>query len=68
MPHKIRNGKLCCSIKIADTSSPMAADGTVETSTLVMFGKKFADLPKCHRIGDVIRVHRANVGMYKGVK
>ena len=43
-------------------------EGIIETCTLVMFAKRFEDLPISQRIGDIIRVHRANVGTYKGHK
>ena len=43
-------------------------DGHVEFCTLVMFANKFEDLPISQRVGDIIRVHRASVGNYKGQK
>ena len=36
--------------------------------TLMFFAKRFWDLPNSQRIGDIIRVHRAQCGTYKGVK
>lgn len=33
-----------------------------------MFANKFEDLPISQRVGDIIRIHRASVGMYKGIK
>jgi hypothetical protein len=35
-----------------------------EYATLVFFAKRFEDLPIIHRIGDVIRVHRATLRLY----
>ena len=47
---------------------PISKDGIVEHCTLVLFAKKFEDLPISQRVGDIIRVHRVNVGIYKKVK
>lgn len=33
-----------------------------------MYAKRFEDLPICLRIGDVIRVHRATLRMWKGIR
>jgi len=33
-----------------------------------MFAKRYEDLPITQRVGDIIRVHRAYAGQYKGVK
>jgi hypothetical protein len=46
----------------------MDKDGVVEHCTLVLFANKFEDLPICQRVGDIIRVHRAHVQEYKGIK
>jgi hypothetical protein len=35
---------------------------------LVLFANKFEDLPVSQRIGDIIRVHRATISEYNGVK
>jgi hypothetical protein len=43
-------------------------EGVVETISVVFFAREFKDLPICQRIGDVIRVHRAQVGAYNGKK
>ena len=55
-------------MKIADPSLPISKDGIIQYSSLVFFAKKFEDLPISQRIGDIIRVHRANVGEYKDTK
>lgn len=55
-------------MKIADPSMTIDKQGVVEHCTLVFFAKKFEDLPISQRVGDIIRVHRAGVGMYKNVK
>ena len=46
----------------------MDKEGVVEFCTLVFFARRFEDLPICQRIGDIIRVHRAHVQEYKGIK
>ena len=33
-------------------------------ANVVLYAKSFEDLPIIHRIGDIIRVHRAQVGLY----
>jgi hypothetical protein len=55
-------------MRIADPDQAFDREGVVETCSLVMFAKNFEDLPICQRVGDIIRVHRAYVGEYKGVK
>ena len=55
-------------MKIADPDQRVDKEGVVEHCTLMMFAKKFEDLPIIQRIGDIIRVHRAHVQTYKGVK
>jgi hypothetical protein len=47
---------------------PINKDGIAQHCTLVLFAKKFEDLPISQRVGDIIRVHRANVGQYKNTK
>ena len=70
-PHKsFRSEKYVVSFKIADASMNIdkKEDGHVEFCTLVMFANKFEDLPISQRVGDIIRVHRSSVGLYKGQK
>jgi len=68
-PHKsFKTDKFICSMRIADPSQPVSADGVVEHCTLVLFAKRFEDLPISQRVGDIIRVHRATAGMYKNTK
>lgn len=67
-PHKsYKSDKYICSLKIADPSCHIDKEGgIVETFNLVMFANSFKDLPISQNIGDVIRVHRATPGIYKG--
>jgi hypothetical protein len=55
-------------MKITDPSLTIDKEGVIEYCTLVFFAKKFEDLPISQRIGDIIRLHRAGVGMFKNVK
>lgn len=68
-PHKsFKSDKFICTIKIADPDQTIDKDGVIEHCTLVLFAKKYEDLPISQRVGDIIRVHRAYVGSFKGVK
>jgi hypothetical protein len=55
-------------MKIADPDQPIDKDGVIEHCTLMMFARKFEDLPIIQRVGEIIRVHRAHVQTYKNVK
>ena len=67
-PHKsYKSDKFICSLKIADCSCHIDKEGgVVETFNLVLFANDFKDLPVSQNIGDIIRVHRAVPGIYKG--
>ncbi len=68
-PHKsYKSDRFICSLKITDPDQPMNKDGVVEHCTLMMFARKFEDLPIIQRVGEIIRVHRAHVQTYKNVK
>ena len=69
-PHKsFKSEKYVCSLKICDPSCPIdKKTGLIEHFTLVLFANKFEDLPIAQRVGDLIRVHRASVGMFKEQK
>lgn len=60
-PYKTNNEKFICSLKIVDPS----LNGK-EFATVVIYAKRFENLPIVHRLGDVIRLHRASLRMYKG--
>jgi hypothetical protein len=60
-PYKANNDKYICSLKIVDPS----LNGKV-WATVVIYAKKFENLPIVHRLGDIIRLHRASLRMYKG--
>ena len=64
-PHKsFKNEKFICALKIADPTSK-TVDGAIEAVSVVFFASKFEDLPISQRIGEIIRIHRATVGMFK---
>ena len=69
-PHKsFKSDRFLCTMKIADPSCNIEKiDDTVDYCSLVFFAKRFEDLPICQRTGDIIRVHRAHVGNFKGIK
>lgn len=54
-----------CTMKIIDPSQFTAAKG-FQYSQLVIYATKLEDLPFVHRLGDVIRVHRADMKFYQG--
>jgi Telomeric single stranded DNA binding POT1/CDC13 len=37
-------------------------------ASVIIYGKRSEDLPVITRIGDIIRIHRANMKIYKGQK
>ena len=65
-PHKsFKSNKYVCSLKICDSSCPVDKEsGLIEFYNLVMFANKFEDLPIVSRVGEVIRVNRAQVSTY----
>ena len=69
-PHKsFKSEKYVCSMKITDPSCKIDKEtGNVDFCTLVLFASKFEDLPISQKVGDIIRIHRASVGLYKESK
>jgi len=65
-PHKShKSDKYICTFKIADPTRKLV-NGVVEHVSVVFFAKKFEDLPVSQTVGEIIRIHRATVGSYKG--
>ena len=62
-PYKQNSKLYVCSLKIADPSLNASTKGT-DYATVVMYAKKFEDLPIVLRVGDIIRLHRATLRMY----
>lgn len=65
-PYKTNNNKYVCSMKITD---PSIASGKKDSwAQLVLYARRFEDLPIIQRIGDVIRVHRSILRLHNGKK
>jgi hypothetical protein len=65
-PHKVNQEKYVCSLKIIDPSLHQKGKaGNNDFATVVIYAKRFEDLPICHRVGDIIRLHRASLRLYK---
>lgn len=66
-PHKVSKDHYVCSLKIIDptlhSKSAKASDN--DYATVVIYAEKFNDLPICNKVGDIIRLHRATLRMYK---
>lgn len=65
-PYKTSNGKYVCSMKITDGS--IASGKKDNWAQLVLYARRFEDLPIVQRIGDVIRVHRSILRLHNGRK
>ena len=69
-PYKTNQDRYICSLKIVDPSLYIKSQkGTGDASdyaTLVLYAKRFEDLPIITRLGDIIRVHRATLRLYNG--
>jgi hypothetical protein len=67
-PYKINSERYVCSLKIIDPSlhSKGAKPTENDFATVVIYGKRFEDLPIASRVGDIIRLHRATLRMYQG--
>ncbi len=64
-PHKsFKSDKYICTYKIADHTCKFT-DGIVDYISVVFFARKFEDLPISQSVGEIIRIHRATVGLYK---
>lgn len=65
-PYKVRSkGKeprFICSLKVIDPT--LYPKKGAEFASIVIFANRFEDLPIVHRIGDIIRIHRANLRLY----
>jgi hypothetical protein len=49
-------------------SNVESAKGNIKFGLVTFFAKRMEDLPVVRKIGDIIRVHRAIVKDYKGIK
>jgi hypothetical protein len=69
-PHKVssdKGDKYVCSLKIVDPSLHSKGGKPTDNdyATVVIYAKRFEDLPICNKVGDIIRLHRANLRIYK---
>ena len=67
-PYKTNQDRYICSLKIVDPSlyiKNQKGDGS-DFATVVLYAKRFEDLPIITRLGDIIRVHRATLRLYNG--
>ena len=66
-PYKVNKDKYVCSVKVIDNSLHYkgAKAGDNGFATIVIYAKRFEDLPIVHRVGDILRVHRATLRLYK---
>ena len=62
-PYKVNKQLYVCSLKIVDASLNTASKGA-DWASVVMYAKRFEDLPIVLRIGDIIRIHRASLRVY----
>ena len=66
-PYKVHADRFICTLKVIDpTLYPKG--GKSECAQVVIYAKRFEDLPIVHRLGDIIRIHRANLRMYKNTR
>lgn len=66
-PHKVSSSRYVVSLKIVDPTlhykGGKASDN--DYATVVIYASRFEDLPIANKVGDIIRLHRANLRMYK---
>mmetsp|Transcript_34681 Transcript_34681/g.53152 ORF Transcript_34681/g.53152 Transcript_34681/m.53152 type:complete len:466 (-) Transcript_34681:33-1430(-) len=63
-PYKVKQNRFICVLKVIDpTLNPKTKQ---DYAQVVIYASRFEDLPIIHRIGDIIRVHRAQVRIYQG--
>jgi hypothetical protein len=60
-PYKVNADRFICSLKVVDPT--LHQKGAY--ASVVIYANKFEDLPIVHRLGDIIRVHRANMRIYQ---
>jgi len=58
-PYKVSKDRFICSLKIVDNTH-----NGKEHASVVIYAKRFEDLPIVHRVGDIIRLHRATLRIY----
>jgi len=65
-PYKVHADRFICSLKVID---PTLNEKTKNNfAQVIIYAKRFEDLPIIHRLGDVIRIHRANLRIYNNTR
>jgi len=67
-PYKVSDSLYIVSLKIVDPSlhSKGGKPSDSDFATVVIYANKFEDLPIISRVGDIIRLHRANLRIHDG--
>lgn len=73
LPYKTLNkDKFICSLKVMDPTLYIKEDDSDQEAknfaSIVLYAKRLEDLPVISRVGDIIRIHWANMKIYRGVK
>jgi hypothetical protein len=62
-PYKVSKDRFICSLKVVDPS--LNGSGKKDDwASIIIYANRFEDLPIVHRMGDIIRVHRAGLRLY----
>ena len=66
-PHKVSADKYVCSLKIIDPTLHSKGGKPTDNdyATVVIYAKRFEDLPIANKVGDILRLHRATLRMYR---
>lgn len=67
-PHKVSEDRYVCSLKIIDPSLNSKSSQTSEYAQVVIYAKRFEDLPIVNKVGEIIRLHRATLRMYRNMR
>lgn len=59
-PYKVNSDRFICSLKVVDPT--LHQKGAY--ASVVIYATRFEDLPIVHRLGDIIRIHSANMRKY----
>lgn len=67
-PYKVTSDKYITSLKIVDPSLHSKGGKPTDTdwAQVVIYASRFEDLPIISKVGDIIRLHRANVRIHDG--
>jgi len=60
-PFKKSSDMFECFLKVIDPTLKPQSKGKNEYAQVALRARRFEDLPICHRVGDLIRVHRATL-------